>query len=305
MANKKAIKHIQKKWLSVLQFFAAYLVAAWTILQFVDWIINRYQISPYWVDIWLWLFVGIIPSLLIYLYHRERINKRILHLREKIIFPLNVVIIAVGLYLGYGTSDLGATTKEIEFANEDGTLVRKLITKDEFRIGIPIFNFKQTSKDSTTMWLERGIRDLLYIDMHQDKNVNPYYFFADNTIDKVQNTKVFYKFYVDGTYKVIDGFYTVNPNLRQSSNGKLIASRSFTGTEVSKILDSISIYIREQVGVTDKQRAQYVDLDIQEFTSDSIKAIQHFVLGDYDKAIAIDSTFALAYLNQAQNNIRL
>lgn len=303
MAKKKVLKHIQKKWLKVLQFFAAYLVAAWTILQFVDWIINRYQISPYWVDLWLWFFVGIIPSLLIYLYHQERINKRILHLREKIIFPLNVVIIAVGLYLGYGTSDLGATTKEIEFTNEDGTIVRKLITKDEFRIGIPIFNFKQTSKDSTTMWLERGIRDLLYYDMHQDKNVNPDRFFADNTIDKVQDTKVYYKFYVDGTYKVIDGFYTVNPNLRQSSNGKLIASRSFTGTEVFKILDSISIYIREQVGVTDKQLAQYVDLDIQEFTSDSFKAIQHFVLGDYDKAIAIDSTFALAYLYQARTNI--
>ena len=146
MENEIQPKNIQQKLLTVLQFFAAYLVAAWTFLQFVDWALNRYEISPYWVDLFLWLFVGIIPSLLIYLYHKERINKRILHLREKIIFSINIVFIAIGLYFGFGTSDLGATTKEIVFTNEVGTVIRRQITKDEFRIGIPIFNFKQISK---------------------------------------------------------------------------------------------------------------------------------------------------------------
>ena len=65
---------MKKKWVKTAQILAAYLVAAWTFLQFVDWILNRYSISPYWVDILLWFFVGIIPSLIIYLYHQERIN---------------------------------------------------------------------------------------------------------------------------------------------------------------------------------------------------------------------------------------
>ena len=304
MAEQNIIIRNQKKWLKVLQIFAAYLVAAWTFLGFVDWIINRYQISPYWVDLWLWFFVGIIPSLLIYLYHQDRINTGILHLREKIVFPLNVLVIAIGLYVGFGTSDLGATNKEIEFTREDGTVLRREITKDEFRIGIPIFNFKQTDNDSTTLWLEKGIRNLLFYDMHQDKNVNPSAFYAENTTDKVQAAKLFHDLYVDGKYTKKDGLYTVTPSIRESKNGKLMASESFTGPELAKILDSISIYIRDQVGVTEKQRAQYVDLEIQEFTSNSFKAIEHFVQGEYQEAIAIDSTFALAHLNQAARNIR-
>lgn len=293
----------KNKWWRVLQFFAAYLVASWTFLQFVDWFINRYQISPYWVDLGLWLFAGIIPSLLIYFYNQDRINNGILHLREKIIFPLNIIIIAVGLYFGFGTSDLGATTKDVEYTRADGSIIRKTITKAEFRTVIPLFNFKQTSKDSATIWLENGIRDLLFLDIHQDKNVNPIAGFADNTTEKVQMNKAYHDFYVDGTYSVKNGIYNVNPKIRKSNNGKVTAKRSFSGRELAKILDSISVYLRKEVGVTDKQREQYVDLDIQEFTSDSLNAIKHYVLGDYDKAIAIDSSFALAYLRKAQENI--
>ena len=86
-------KFDKKRLTKTLQFFAAYLVAAWTLLQFVDWVLNRYNISPYWVDLLLWIFIGIIPSLIIYLYNQERINNKILKLREKIIFPLIIQIL--------------------------------------------------------------------------------------------------------------------------------------------------------------------------------------------------------------------
>ena len=76
----------KKKWFTALKILAAYLVAAWTLLQFVDWVLSRYNISPYWVDVLLWFFVGIIPSLTIYLYHKERIDQRIFKLRDHELF---------------------------------------------------------------------------------------------------------------------------------------------------------------------------------------------------------------------------
>ena len=133
----------KKKWFNTLKFFAAYLVAAWTFLQFVDWILNRYNVSPYWVDILLWFFIGLSPSLLIFLYHQERLSRRIIKLREKIFIPLNIIILIAALYFGFGNSDLGATTKDISFENETGELETKTITKEEFRVGIPIYGFKQ------------------------------------------------------------------------------------------------------------------------------------------------------------------
>ena len=143
----------KKKWINTLKFFAAYLVAAWTFVQFVDWILNRYNISPHWVDILLWFFIGISPSLLIYIYHQERLSKRILKLREKIIIPLNVILLVIALYFGFGNSDLGATTKEIQFTDEQGQAQSEIITKEEFRIGIPIYGFKNLAEEKSLDWL--------------------------------------------------------------------------------------------------------------------------------------------------------
>ncbi len=168
---EKEQKKNQKIWLRVIQFFAAYLVAAWTFLQFFEWILNRYEISPKWVDLFLWIFVGAIPSVLIYLYHQDRINKRVLNLREKIIFPLNIVLIMVITYFVFGSTDLGATTKEISYTNSLGDLEHKRITKEAFRIGMPIFAFDQKSGDSASLWLGNGISTLLYYDLEQDKNM--------------------------------------------------------------------------------------------------------------------------------------
>ncbi|MGB5190955.1 hypothetical protein, partial [Robiginitalea sp.] len=51
-----------RNWKQIFQLLFAYLVAAWTFLEFVDWILNRYSLSPYWVEVFIWIFIGIIPS---------------------------------------------------------------------------------------------------------------------------------------------------------------------------------------------------------------------------------------------------
>ena len=192
-----------------MQFLAAYLVAAWTFLQFVDWTLIRYKISPHWVDILLWIFIGIIPSLIIYLNNKERINNKALKFREKIIFPLNVVLIAVVIYFGFGNSDLGSTTKEVSIKNDLGEIETQIITKEEFRIGVPIFNFQQKTKDSVTTWLGKTINELIQLDLNQDKNLTALAVYEDNTVDKVKRSSVFFDYYIDGTYEVKDSTYII------------------------------------------------------------------------------------------------
>ncbi len=123
----------KKKWINTLKVFSAYLVAAFTFIQFLQFILDLYGVSYHWVKLALWFFVGIIPSLLIYLYHNERINKLNLKLREKILIPLNIILLTVALYFGFGNSDLGAITKSIDYMTEGGEQKTALITKEEFR----------------------------------------------------------------------------------------------------------------------------------------------------------------------------
>lgn len=292
----------QKKWLKTLKILAAYLVAAWTFLQFVDWVLNRYNISPHWVDVLLWLFIGIIPSLAIYLYHQERINKRILKLREKIIIPLNIIILIAVVYFGFGNSDLGATTKDITFENEAGETEVKTITKEEFRIGFPIFSFKQLDVDSTTQWLSYGINKLLYEDLLQNKNISPELQYETSTTDKIREAALFYDFYVDGSYKKNGTDFEITTNIRKASNGKILKKQVFTGPNVLALLDDISVFITMESGFVEDNSLQYLDLPINEFISNSLPALERYTRGDYRKAFDIDKKFALAYLEQAKRS---
>jgi hypothetical protein len=292
----------KKKLTKTLQFFAAYLVAAWTLLQFVDWALNRYHISPYWVDLLLWIFIGIIPSLIIYLYHQERINKKVLKLREKIIFPLNAILIMVVTYFGFGSSDLGATTKEINYTDSAGELQTQVITKEEFRVNLPIFNFENKTQDSSKIWISRVINDLLYYDLEQDKNITSRTLGTDGTItNKVNQANAFSDYYVDGEFDLEDSIYSLTPIIHSSKNGKELNRQTYTGTNLFDLIDDVSVYVRDHIGIIEEMRDQYIDLDVKDFTTNSMAALKEFYFGRHDNATAIDPTFALSYLNKSYN----
>ncbi|MGV6831026.1 MAG: tetratricopeptide repeat protein [bacterium] len=294
----------KKKWFTTLKILAAYLVAAWTFLQFVDWILNRYNVSPYWVDVLLWFFVGIIPSLMIYLYHKERIDKRILKLREKIIFPLNIILLAIALYFGFGNSDLGATTKEISYTDEQGLKQSATITKEEFRIGIPIYGFEDLSNDDSLEWLRYGIGRLLVYDIEQNKSLSSDFSYITSTTDKILEASIFNDFYVDGSYQKNGEEYSITVYKRKANNGKILAETTVSGTDLLPLIDDLTVFLTENSGFVESANLRYLDFPINEFMSDSLEAIREFIDGNYSKAVAIDKRFAMAYLENAKRSLR-
>ena len=300
MTKNNQPETIQNKWLKVSQFFAAYLVAAWTFLQFLDWILKRYNVSPHWVDLMLWLFIGIIPSLLIYLYHRERINKRVFRRREKIIFPLNAVVLTIVLYFGFGNNDLGATTQSISYSTSLGENKTAIFTKEEFRAGFAICNFEPLTKDSSLAWMEFGISKLLDLDLSQNKNLNPEIGGYKSTTDKVNYTKLFYDSYVDGQFEVTDSLYVISAFIRNSSNAKVMTQKTYKGIDLFNLVDSITVFITNHYTPIRLNKPEFIDLNVKDFTSHSLRAVEYYTKGDYENAIKADSTFALAYLNYAK-----
>ncbi|WP_299521679.1 hypothetical protein [Winogradskyella sp.] len=292
----------KKRWINTFKFTAAYLVAAWTFLQFVDWVLNRYNISPYWVDLLLWIFIGIIPSLLIYFYHRERINQRKLHRREKIIFPLNILLIMVVTYFGFGNSDLGATTKDINYTDDEGIAQSKTITKEEFRIGVPIFEFDNLTNNDSIDWWSPGIAKLLEYDLKQNKSLSPLYLPYSETADKIRQASLFYDFYIDGAFKKEGETTVIEVCKRQASNAKVLESQRFEGNDFLSLLDQISIFITEKAGFLETNTIKYLDLPINSFMSNSEEAIKQFLDLKYEAAIDLDSTFAMAYLEKSKHS---
>ncbi len=289
----------KEKWIKTFQFLAAYLVAAWTFLQFFDWILNRYNLSPNWVDLLLWTFIGIIPSLLIYLFHRERIHKGIVKVREKILIPMNIILLAVILYFVFGNSDLGATTKKVTFENSLGNIETKTFTKEEFRVGFPIYNFKQLQeKDSLFKWLQYSMGRILFEDLLQNKNLSPDYSYRTSTTEKIRDASLFYEKYVDGNFEVVDEQFHFKTYIRKASNAKILAEKEFIGKNLFNMIDDISVFIATEMDK--KANISYIDLPVNEHITNSIEALKAFARRDYDRAIALDDKFALAYLQEAK-----
>lgn len=295
----------KKKWINTLKFFAAYLVAAWTFLQFVDWILNRYNISPYWVDILLWFFIGISPSLLIYFFHQERLSKRIIKLREKIIIPLNFILLFLGLYFGFGNSDLGATTKEINYTDETGKSQTRTITKEEFRIGVPIYGFENLSNNDSISWLRYGIGRLLKEDLLQNKSLSPDFSFYTDTSTKIEDASIFNDFYIDGSFNKEGDNYNITVYKRKSTNGKALKEKKFNGKNFLQLIDEISVFVVENSGFVESKELRYLDYPISEFMSNSLEAVREYIEGNYTKAVAIDNKFALAYLEYAKRSLHI
>jgi hypothetical protein len=292
-------KSVKQKWINTFQILAAYLVAAWTFLQFVDWLLNRYNLSPNWVDLMLWTFIGIIPSLLIYLYHRERINNGIVKLREKILIPFNIILLGVVLFFAFGNTDLGATTKNVTFENAYGNLETKTFTKEEFREGIAIYNFEQLQKkDSTFSWLKFGIGKILSEDLRQNKNLSPESNYRVRTTDKIRDASLFYDKYVDGEFKIEDDNFTIKTFIRKATNAKILKEKVFSGTNLFNLIDELSVFIASEIDK--KSSLQYIDLPVSEYMTNSLKALEAYAKDNYDEAYRIDKTFSLAYLEDAK-----
>lgn len=294
----------KKKWINTFKFLAAYLVAAWTFLQFVDWVLNRYNISPHWVDVLLWFFIGLIPSLLIYFYHQDRINKRILKLREKIIFPLNLILLATVLYFAFGNTDLGATTQEIKYTDEAGVAQKKTITKEEFRIGIPVYGFKNENKIDSLDWMRYGIGRLLVEDLKQNKSISPDFWFYTDISTKIEESSLFNDFYIDGNYKKEGDTYTITAYKRKATNGRVLQEKTVSGKDLLPLIDDLTVFIIENSGFVETKSLRYLDYPIKEFMSNSLDAVREYIEGNYSKAIEIDNKFALAYLEYAKRRMR-
>ena len=293
----------KKKWIATLKFFAAYLVAAFTFIQFLQFILDLYGISYHWVKLTLWFFVGIIPSLIIYFNHKERINNFQLKLREKIIFPVNIVLLTVVLFFVFGNKNLGATTKTIKYQDEQGKQQTALITKEEFRKGFYVFPFKPKDLDSSKAWLQYGINYLTYQDLLQNKNLTPVLSHSQNTADKVREASYFYDYYVDGEFEMIDSTYTLTTFIRDSKSAEIIKQETFKGPDVLELIDDVTVFVTNNFTSKEFNAPKYLDLDVKEFTSKSIKAIEYFMRRDYTKAVKEDNTFALAYLLDAKSNL--
>lgn len=109
------------------------------------------------------------------------------------------------------------------------------------------------------------------------------------------------KYFIDGTYRITETGFEIKPMMKNSKNGKVVQEETFAGANLFVLFDSISIYLRQSLGLTPAQMEESIDLNFSDYFTDNLKAFSYLAKGmenrdlqSFEKAIELDTTFAAA-----------
>lgn len=314
----------------VPQILGIYLATSWAIIEFLDWLINRFSISPHLSAFGLTILASMIPTVLLLAYFHGKPGCDTWTKIEKIGIPTNVLAVIFLLFFLFKGKDLGAATTMITLENEEGQTIERIIPKSEFRKKIMIFFPENESGDTSLNWLSYGIADMLSTDLYQDfyleaKTVGSG---SGNEIEKIRDAgfsrmtglplllekdiaeDLHMDYFLTGSFTKQDDIYSINTKLYNTRNGKLIDQNVLTNHNVFDLVDQLSVQVKYDLEIPEYHLEDVDDLPVSEISTKSLTAYKWYITGMYEiicnknwnkalndlnQSVQEDSTFAIAY----------
>jgi len=287
--------------------FGAYVAATAGIVQFVDWLVDRYALSPTLTDFSLVALVLLLPTVLMLAWRHGQPGRNHWTRVERIGVPANGVVAAGVLFTVFAGQSFGSTVTTVVVENEDGSEIERVVPKTEFRRHLVLFYFDNTTGDPEQDWLQYGIPRGLWADWRQDffMNVREGLLLSETLreanradglnlplalkrdIAEEQNVQYF----LTGEIRDGDGGLEVATALYAVDGGGPLSERTYRGAPF-EVIDQISVEVREDLGIPSTRLAETVDLPLAELLTESGTAYRDYV--EAFRALAVDRDFPAA-----------
>jgi len=309
----------------VPQILGIYLGISWAIVEAVGFLVDRYLLSTYLVDLCIVILLSLIPSVLILAYFHGAPGRDEWAFPEKVGIPANLLVCAGLVAFLFSGKDLGAATRTVTVENEEGQTVERVIPKTEFRKKVVLFPFENVSGDSALDWLRYGMPLGVWEDLRQDMFVSAIdglrlrermteAGYADGlgmpsslmrSIAREAHVDRFATGSIDGTEAEI----SVTMILHDAERGRPVDEHAFTGADVFQLIDSMSVQLKRSLEVPDRHLEEVEDLPISEIQTNSLAAYRAAIAGytsvvlnsdwgtaasHFERAVAEDPTYASA-----------
>ena len=310
-----------------------HITAIYTILVLftylaLEYIASTYLLSPHLVQFGTILLLSLFPSaILIGYFHGKKASGEWTKI-ERFGLPINIVISAVLLFTIFSNKDLGAATKTVNVINEDGQVIEREITKNEFRKSVGLFFFENETSDTTLNWLQYSVPFMIGYDLLQDifirteSSFNLFPEIIDEGYSPEKNLPLVVQqriakqrhlnYFVTGTINnnTEKNGLIVSVKVRNSNTSRVIAEKEFAGSNIFEISDEISRQLKYDIGIPEGHIEAVSDLPLTELLTTSESALkshlsamsQRLFYNDYEKAqilseqaIAEDPDFIIAY----------
>ena len=278
------------------QYLGTYLGISFGLIQFMDFMVNRYQLDSNLVDKLFIFLLALLPAVMVFIYNHGRPGHDSWHPFEKVFIPVCLVIGFTLSVLMFNGSSAQAATEKISIATLDGSQETRIVPKVEFTKRFAIFPFTDPESQQDRQWMAYGAAYLLDKDMEQfmmNYVINPtsmssayrsYNAELGEEIPFATQLKIAQDYYTDyfitGKYGEQDGKFSLSASIYDSRTGKLFFEKEFMGQDIYDAVDLLTEGIREALYPKDNlPKETMVDLPASNLITDDPKALQNFVEG--------------------------
>ncbi len=151
----------------------AYLATSWILLEFTDWAVNQYALSPALTNLVVMTLLLLLPAIVVLAWRHGTPGADDWTRTDAAVIGLNLVIAGGILMTAFSGQELGAVTTVRLLEDDAGNTVERVIPKAAFRRNVLVWDFDNESGDADLDWLRSGLWMGLAQDLSQDLFLTP------------------------------------------------------------------------------------------------------------------------------------
>ncbi len=284
----------------VPQVLAIYAGASWGMVEFVNFIVEDFLLSPHWTRVVMTVLLLLLPTVVMIAWFHGRQGRDEVPLAEKIGIPANLVVAVGVLVLLFGGSDLGAATTAVSVETEDGVTVERVVPKPEFRKRTALFPFDAgPGLGEDEAWLTYMTPTVLELDLAADDFFEPLSFNAFRqrlmelgfpalldvplALKREVAEELHAAFIAAGTVDRVEGRYRVTLSLYETGSGSAASETVHEGPDFLALVDEMSETLADALEIPDRDDIE--DLyRLPERMRFGIKSDYYFMMQQPEKA---------------------
>ena len=151
-----------------LSFIGSYLVGCWAIVQFIDWIVTRYDYANSWTDLLLRFMVLLLPGILLIAWRKTSNTTK--NKSGVGILSINILLASLFSFFGFN-NEASAKTEKVTIINEEGKAIVRAIPNQSLTKRLVIFPFQG---EGIEKWQALGWAMLQSLDIEQDNRISTF-----------------------------------------------------------------------------------------------------------------------------------
>lgn len=274
----------------VPQYLSSYLAIGFGLLQFLEFLVNRYALTPSLIDRYLVLWLLSLPAIAVLVYYGGRIRST----WQKVFVPVNLAGAALlALLLFNGVSR--ATAQTVSVTTETGDTIQGVVPAQDMVKNIAIFQLDNQTEDPELDWWGSAFSKVLSLDLQQRPEFYPlsvyslisYYDYFGVEMFDIPNLatqrkiaqRVRSNYFLRGSYRKVPEGYQVTGALHRTRDGKELFALDETGLDLFSVVDAVKQRIIAKIPDPLQAVEQQSDLPAAALLSDNTAAVRALTLG--------------------------